>query len=273
MNWPLEIQPLSVTPTFDTFPLLFLHPLVLWGFLSVFFTFGEKELWGRTTVFTLTLFIIAAYLQSHWPPFNSTINAAGEKANILSDWVPSVGVIILSGICAWVAWETKNKVLQGLCGLILAYYTYAIYMHAPITWQSYVGSLLIVCVLLLVFDVISVRLAGKYPQITGFIVSAATIYLILKANMEFAFVYAIQAAIIGFTLGWMMSGSETVGKKFSLAQIYRLLILGFGSIILWMAITMLENMLAPLTYAGIFGFVFGMWVTVGVSSIAKFYTK
>ncbi len=273
MNWPLEIHPLSVSPTLDTFPLLFLHPVVLWGCLSLFYTFGEKELWGRTTIFTLTLFIISAYLQQHWPPFNSTLNAAGEQANILSDWIPSVGVIVLSGMCAWVAWESKNRVVQGMCALVLIYYTYAIYVHAPISWQSYVGSLLIVSVLLLLFDIISVRLAGKYPQITGFIISAGTIYLILKANMEYTFVYAIQAAMIGFTLGWMISGSESVGKRFSLTQVYRFVILGFGSILVWMMLSMLENMLAPLTYASILGGVLGLWVTYGVSTIARFYNK
>lgn len=273
MIWPLEVHPLSVMPTLDTFGLLFLHPVVLWGCLSLFYTFGEKELWGRTTVFTLTLFIIAAYLQDHWPPFNSTLNAAGEQANILSDWLPSVGVIVLSGMCGWVAWESKKRVIQMLCAVVLISYTYAISLHAPLSWQSYVGSLLIVSVLLLAFDIISVRLAAKYPQITGFIISAGTIYLILKTSMEYTFVYAIQAAMIGFTLGWMISGGETVAGRFSLAQVYRFLILGFGSILMWMLLTMLESMFAPLTYASIFGFTLGMWVTTGVSTIARFYNK
>ncbi|USO01439.1 MAG: hypothetical protein H6849_05160 [Alphaproteobacteria bacterium] len=273
MNWPLAIPSLSTTPTLDTFPLLFLHPLVLWGFLGVFYNFGERELWGRTVVFTLTLFIFSAYLQQEWPPFNSALNAAGEEAHIFSNWIPSVGVIIMAGLCAWIAWETKNKGLKIICGMCLAYYSYALYIHAPISWQAYVGSLLIVVLALLVFDIVSVRLAAKYPQITGFIISAGTIYLILTQHMEYPFVYAIQGALIGFTLGWMINGNESVGKRFSLAHVYRFLILGFGSTLVWMLLTMIESLCEPLTYAAILGFLFALWITLGVHTTARFYGK
>lgn len=268
IDWPfLILEPETKISTLNIAHFL-LHPLFLFITLGLGYCLVDRKIWGRATLFVLTMLLLGTYIEDEWPIFQLPPEhtfAAFPK--------PIFPLSIVASYMAWIAWEYKQGVVKALALAIVIFYAYTFHQIVPLEWQSLLVTIIYVICMGGIFELIS-RLAKNYPQIAGLIISVCTIPLTMRMGSPTPLIYAFQGGLIGYTLGWILSGSESsTGKAFQLTNLFTIFTFAAGGILLWIILGLIYDKLSSYTAASLIGGILGIWVTAGVHYLMHFYSK